>query len=148
MSAIHENSRVTLHFSLKLESGDIVDSTFGKSPAELTMGDGNLPEGFEKHLLGMSAGDHRIVRVPPEEAFGQSNPGNVQSFNRAQFAQAGDLEPGVVLSFEDASGSELPGVVKEISDDRVTVDFNHPLAGKSLDFEVEILAVEAASHGH
>ncbi|EAR07714.1 FKBP-type peptidyl-prolyl cis-trans isomerase [Reinekea blandensis] len=148
MSAIHENSRVTLHFSLKLESGDIVDSTFGKAPAEMTMGDGNLPEGFEKHLLGMSAGDRRTVRVPPEDAFGQANPGNVQSFSRAQFAQAGDIEPGMVMSFEDASGSELPGVVSEISDDRVTVDFNHPLAGKALDFEVEILSVEAASHGH
>lgn len=148
MTAIHENSKVTLHFALKLEDGSVVDSNFDKAPAQLVMGDGNLPEGFEKHLLGMSAGDKRSVRVPPEEAFGQSNPGNIQSFKKEQFAQAGDLSPGVVLSFEDASGSELPGVVSGISGDRVTVDFNHPLAGKVLDFEVEILSVEAASDGH
>lgn len=148
MSAIHEHSRVTLHFALKLEDGQVVDTTYDKAPAELVIGDGNLPEGFEKHLLGMSEGDKRTVRVNPEDAFGQSNPSNVQSFKKDQFAQAGDIEPGTVLSFKDAAGTELPGVVSDIGDERVTVDFNHPLAGKSLDFEVEIIAVGVAPDGH
>lgn len=145
---IQENSQVTLHFALKLDDGQVVDSTFEKNPATLTIGDGNLPEGFEKHILGLSAGDRRTVKVPPEDAFGQQNPSNVQSFKKEQFAQAGDLEQGIVVSFQDASGSELPGVIDEIGDEKVTVDFNHPLAGKSLDFEVEIISVEAATDGH
>lgn len=145
---IHENSKVTLHFALRLEDGQEVDSNFEKSPAVLSIGDGNLPEGFEKHLLGLSAGDKRTVRVPPEDAFGQVNPSNRQKFKAAQFAQAGQVEPGTVVSFQDASGSELPGVITEIAGEEVVVDFNHPLAGKHLDFEVEIISVEAASNGH
>lgn len=148
MNEIQENSRVTLHFALHLESGETVDSTFERSPATLTIGDGNLPQGFERHIMGLAVGDERTVRVSPEHAFGQVNPANVQSFSRAEFAQAGDLQVGTVVSFEDAAGTELPGVVSALGDDRVTVDFNHPLAGKTLDFRVQIVAVESASHGH
>lgn len=93
-------------------------------------------------------GDKRTVRVSPEDAFGQINPSNRQQFKASQFAQAGNVEPGMVVSFQDASGTELPGVITEVQGEAVTVDFNHPLAGKPLDFEVEIIAVEAASNGH
>lgn len=145
---IQENSRVTLHFALRLAGGETVDSTFDGRPATLTVGDGNLPPGFEKHLMGLSVGDRRTVRVPPEDAFGQDNPQNRQTFKREQFAESEPLEPGMVLSFADAAKNELPGVVADIDDDHVTVDFNHPLAGKELEFEVEILNVEAADDGH
>lgn len=145
---IHENSKVTLHFALRLEGGETVDSTFDKKPATLCIGDGNLPEGFEKHILGLSAGDRRTVRVNPEDAFGQVNPSNRQEFDTADFAQTGAVEVGMMVSFEDAAGSELPGVITDVGDEKVTVDFNHPLAGKALDFEVEILSIESASSGH
>lgn len=147
MSQIHENSKVTLHFALRLEDGEVIDSTFENKPATFEIGDGNLPEGFEKHILGLSVGDRRTVRVEPADAFGQVNPANIQEFDRDQFAQSGDLEAGMVVSFEDAAGSELPGVIAELGAEKVKVDFNHPLAGKSLDFEVEIVSVEALN-GH
>lgn len=148
MTQIQENSQVTLHFALRLANGETVDSTFDGRPATLTIGDGNLPEGFEKHLLGLSQGDHRTVRVAPEDAFGQPNPQNRQQFKRDQFGQGETLELGMVMSFADAGKNELPGVIAEIDGDWVTVDFNHPLAGKELDFEVEILNIEAATDGH
>ncbi|MHA7879893.1 MAG: FKBP-type peptidyl-prolyl cis-trans isomerase [Saccharospirillum sp.] len=147
MQHIQENSRVTLHFALRLAGGETVDSTFEGKPATLNIGDGNLPEGFEKHLLGLSVGDHRTVQVPPEDGFGQPNPQNRQTFKRDQFPEE-ELEPGMVMSFADASQSELPGVIAEIEGEFVTVDFNHPLAGKTLDFEVKIIDIEAADHGH
>ena len=148
MSQIHENSKVTLHFALKLDDGQIVDSTFESEPATLTVGDGNLPEGFERHLLGLSVCDKRTVRVNPEDAFGQINPGNKQTFKKDQFDESGELESGMVVSFADAAGNELPGVIAEILEEDVTVDFNHPLACKALDFEVEIIQVEVAENGH
>jgi FKBP-type peptidyl-prolyl cis-trans isomerase SlpA len=148
MMQIQENSKVTLHFALRLEDGQVVDSTFDQDPATLNVGDGNLPEGFEKHILGMSEGDKRTVRVEPEDAFGQINPGNIQSFKKEQFAQTGELEQGMIVSFKDASGSELPGTIALIEADVVSVDFNHPLAGKSLDFDIEIIRVEANTDGH
>jgi FKBP-type peptidyl-prolyl cis-trans isomerase SlpA len=145
---IQENSTVTLHFSLHLATGEQVDSTFNARPATLTMGDGNLPEGFERHLLGLGVGDRRKVQVPPQDAFGQHNPQNIQHFKRDSFAQSEPLEVGMVMSFEDVGKNELPGVLATLDDDFVEVDFNHPLAGKTLDFEVEIIDIKAASDGH
>lgn len=146
MQQIQENATVTLHFALRLDSGEVVDSTFDKQPATLTIGDGNLPPGFEQHLLGLAVGEKRTVRVEPEDAFGRPNPSNRQTFKRDQFE--GELEPGMVMSFADAGRNELPGVIAEIEAEFVTVDFNHPLAGKPLEFEVEILDIEAATDGH
>ncbi|MDX1588977.1 MAG: FKBP-type peptidyl-prolyl cis-trans isomerase [Oleiphilaceae bacterium] len=139
---IATNSRVTLHFALRLQDGTEVDSTFQREPAVLVIGDGNLPEGFEKFLYGLYEGDQESFQVTPEDAFGQSNPNNVQEFRRDEFAPDMALEAGLVLSFADAKQAELPGVVKSFDDDKVEVDFNHPLAGKTLTFEVKILQVE------
>lgn len=139
---IGQNTEVTLHFALHLENGDTVDSTFDKAPAVFKVGDGNLLPGFEATLFGFKAGDKRTVTVVPENAFGQPNPQNVQVMPRSQFADM-ELSEGLLVIFNDAANAELPGVVKAFDDAQVTIDFNHPLAGKTLSFEVEILAVKA-----
>lgn len=139
---IGPDKEVTLHFALKLESGDVVDSTFDKQPATFKVGDGNLLPGFEAALFGFKAGDKRVVQVEPENAFGQPNPQNVQVMPRSQF-QDMELSEGLLVIFNDAANTELPGVVKAYDEALVTIDFNHPLAGKTLSFEVEIIAVKA-----
>ncbi len=139
---IGQNTEVTLHFALHLENGDTVDSTFDKAPATFTVGDGNLLPGFEAALFGFKAGDRRSLSIAPENAFGQPNPQNVQIMPRAQFTDM-ELSEGLLVIFNDAANTELPGVVKQFDDDQVTIDFNHPLAGKTLNFEVEILEVKA-----
>ncbi|QSP96122.1 FKBP-type peptidyl-prolyl cis-trans isomerase [Marinobacter salinisoli] len=145
---VDKGTRVKLHFSLRMDDGDVIDSTFDKEPATLEIGDGNLPESFESLLMNMTAGDHDTFEVPPEKAFGQRNPNNLQTFKRHEFSADMVLEPGVVISFADASQSELPGVVVRVEGDEVEVDFNHPLAGRTLTFEVEILDVEPAKPTH
>jgi len=139
---IGPGTRVTLHFTLMLPDGHKVDSTRSGKPAQLDVGDGNLPENFEQLLYGLFEGDSRSFNVSPEKAFGQHNPSNVQSFKRHSFGADMVLERGVVVSFADAGQSELPGVITKVEGDMVTVDFNHPLAGRELVFEVEILNVE------
>ena len=139
---VGHGTEVSMHFSLKLASGEVVDSTEGKSPAVFQFGDGNLPSGFEACIQGMRAGEQATFEVTPEHAFGMPNPNNVQQFKRSQFASDMALEEGMVISFADASKSELPGVVKEFDDERVVVDFNHPLAGQTLTFDVKILDVK------
>lgn len=141
---IDSNSKVTLHFALKFEEGDIIDSTFENEAATFVMGDGSLLAGFEKKLIGMATGEKQTFTVLPEEGFGQPNPNNVQQFARSDFAEDLELAEGLVVSFADASQSELPGVVKAFDDQSVTVDFNHPLAGRKILFDVEILNVETA----
>lgn len=141
---ISQGKQVTLHFALKLEDGQVVDSTFEAKPATLIIGDGNLPEGFEGFLIGLENGAKDSFVVPPEKAFAQPNPNNVQHMKRSDFGADIQLEEGMIVSFADANGAELPGVIKEVHDNLVIVDFNHPLAGKALTFDVEILEVADA----
>lgn len=142
--AITRDSRITLHFALKLVGGGTVDSNFGDAAATFTFGDGSLLPTFERRLVGLRKGDRRQFVMPPEDAFGQHNPNNVQQFKRSAFAADMELQEGAVISFADASKAELPGVVKQVGADEVTVDFNHPLAGQSLIFEVEIVDIQPA----
>jgi len=141
MTAIGPDSSVTLHFALRLEDGTDVDSTFSRQPASLTIGDGNLPEPFERCLHGLVSGDRQSFTLTPEDAFGQPNPNNVQTFKRREFAPDMELEEGLVMSFADAARAEVPGVIKSFDDETVEVDFNHPLAGRTLTFEVAIIDV-------
>lgn len=137
---IGPGKKVTLHFSVALADGAVVDNTrTGGAPAEFTVGDGSLLPGFEQSLMGLVAGDRRSVFIDAKRGFGDWNPDNLQTFNRVQFSDM-DVEPGLVISFADRSG-ELPGVVKEVNEDTVVVDFNHPLAGRDLVFEVDIIRV-------
>lgn len=142
-SAIVDNSRVTLHFAIKLADGQIVDSNFEAEPAVFSVGDGQMLEGFERALIGLSSGDEKQFEILPEQGFGMTNPNNMQKFPRSQFKDM-ELEEGLVISFSDAGNGELPGVISEFNDDKVTVDFNHPLAGQTLLFDVKIISVEAA----
>lgn len=141
---IDEGMEVTLHFTLKLEDGAVVDSTKEKAPATFQLGDGNLPPGFEAPLKGLTDGDTGSFEIAPEHAFGQHNPQNIQRLKREDFGDEA-LEVGTVMSFADPSGGELPGVISAIDGDQVDVDFNHPLAGRTLTFEVEVISVKPAT---
>ncbi len=141
---IGPGTTVTLHFSLRLKDGHEIDSNFGKDPATFTVGDGNLLPGFEKALFGLKPGDKQALTISPEDGFGQHNPSNMQEMPRDQFGPDIELEEGLMLSFADAQKAELPGVVREFDDKRVVIDFNHPLAGRDILFDVAILNVEPA----
>lgn len=140
--AIGPGTRITLHFALQLDNGDIVDSNFERDPAVFTVGDGNLLPGFEKALFGMMEGEHKTLMIKPEDGFGQRNPNNIQEIARSQFSPDLELSEGLMLSFADAQKTELPGVVQRFDDEVVVIDFNHPLAGRSILFEVSILKIE------
>lgn len=141
---VSEGTRVFLNFSLSLEDGSEIDSNFAGEPVDFVIGDGNLLPGFERLIFGMSAGDRHIYTVTPEQAFGMPNDNNVQDVPREQFDDDVDLEIGLMFYFADANGGEVPGLVVIMDDDWVTVDFNHPLSGRTILFDVLIHRVEAA----
>lgn len=141
---VGEGTRVFLNFALSLEDGSEIDSNFSGDPVDFVVGDGSLLPGFERLLFGMSAGERHIYSVEPEQAFGMPNDSNVQIVPREHFDGDVDLQIGLLFYFADASGGELPGLVVEFDDDDVTVDFNHPLAGRTILFDVLIHRVEAA----
>ena len=143
MTTIVQQSAVTLHFTIKLKDGSVADSThnMGK-PAKLVIGDGSLSESFEQCLLGLGVGDQKVIDLQAKDAFGAPNPDNVHHMDRAKFVGDAEVEVGTIMAFSGAGGMEIPGVITEIAGDSVTVDFNHPLAGQDVTFEVEILSVE------
>jgi FKBP-type peptidyl-prolyl cis-trans isomerase SlpA len=141
MTVVGPDTRVTLHFSILLESGEEVDSTRRSRPATFTVGDGSLLPGFERALFGLSAGADEQLHIFARDGFGEQREENLRFMPRAQFAADVAPEPGLVVSFA-GPGGELPGVVRSIEGDLVVVDFNHPLAGKNLIFDVSILKVE------
>lgn len=137
---IQLNSTVELHFSVALENGVEIDNTRQHGePVQLVVGDGSLLPGFESALMGLRAGDRRTVHLPPEDAFGPWNAENVQTFDTVKFAERPIV--GHLTEFEDKAKSSLFGVVQSVDDNVTTVDFNHPLAGKNISFEVEIFKV-------
>lgn len=138
------DTKITLHFSLALEDGSLVDTNFDGEPATFVFGDGSLLPGFEEALTGLKPGEEGKFAISPEKGFGPHNPNNIQEFERKQFDNELDIEPGLMLSFADANQAELPGVVVDADAETVTVDFNHPLAGHTINFKVKVITVVPA----
>ena len=142
--AISSNTKVSLNFSITLETGEVVDSNFDRPPVGFVMGDGSLLPSFESCLLGLKAGEQASFTIEPEQGFGKHQDANFQDMPRRTFSNDSELEVGMVFSFADAAGGELPGVVDFFDEETVRVNFNHPLAGRTLKFEVKIDRVEPA----
>ncbi|AIR02933.1 FKBP-type peptidyl-prolyl cis-trans isomerase [Pluralibacter gergoviae] len=141
--SVQSNSAVLVHFSLKLDDGSTAESTRNNGkPALFRLGDTSLSEGLEQQLLGLQAGDKKAFALEPDAAFGTVSPDLVQYFSRREFMDAGEPEVGAIMLFTAMDGSEMPGVIREISGDSITVDFNHPLAGQTVHFDIEVLEVD------
>ncbi|MDW8844701.1 FKBP-type peptidyl-prolyl cis-trans isomerase [Erwinia sp. P7711] len=141
--SVQRESAVLVHFTLKLEDGSTAESTRNNGkPALFSLGDGSLSEGLESHLLGLKVGEKTAFSLDADDAFGQSSPDLIQYFSRRDFTQAGEPEIGAIMLFSGMDGNEMPGVIREISGDSITVDFNHPLAGQTIHFEVEVLEID------
>jgi FKBP-type peptidyl-prolyl cis-trans isomerase SlpA len=133
---------VTMHFSLRFPDGFVADASEPGEPLTFVMGDGSLVQGLELALYGLKAGDSQTVELDPLHAFGYADPENVHSLPRAEFAPDLPLDIGTVIAFSTPSGEEVPGMIKEVKGDEVVVDFNHPLAGHDVIFEVEIVDIK------
>ena len=143
--SVQRDSAVLLHFTLKLEDGSTAESTRanGKPPL-FRLGDGSLSDSLETALLGLRVGEKKAFTLEPEAAFGSVSPDLIQYFSRRDFIQTGEPEVGAIMLFTGMDGSEMPGVIREIAGDSITVDFNHPLAGRTVHFDVEVLEIDPA----
>ncbi|GAB6041290.1 FKBP-type peptidyl-prolyl cis-trans isomerase [Endothiovibrio diazotrophicus] len=140
---VEAGAQVTLHLRIALESGAVAEESFGKEPLTFTIGDGTMIEGLEKLLIGLKVGEQANFLVAPRDAFGMHDPDKVHLMERTEFplAMSEQLQPGQLVAFHTPAGDEMLGMIKELTIDRVEVDFNHPLAGRTIRFEVEILKV-------
>lgn len=146
---IQHDSAVLVHFTLQLEDGTEAESSRANGkPALFRLGDGSLSRALEGELLGRKLGDKLNFTLEPLEAFGEKNQDLIQFFSLRDFNESGTPEVGAIIIFTAMDGSEMPGVVREIIGDSVTVDFNHPLAGRPITFAIEILEIDPAQGEH
>lgn len=141
MTKINENSSVVLNYTGKLEDGTVFDSSLneGREPLSATLGQGSLIPGFESGLIGMGVGETKTITIEPEDAYGDVNP---QAFVEVEKSRVPEnVEVGMVLQTFGPAGPTTV-VVTEIKDDVVVIDANHPLAGKKLIFDLEVLEVD------
>jgi FKBP-type peptidyl-prolyl cis-trans isomerase SlpA len=135
---------VTLHYRIGLDDGTEVLSTFGGNPATLALGGGELSPGLERCLAQVvemrEPGRRCVFELEPREAFGEYRGELVQVYPRSAFAQVANLEAGSVFEFSAPDGASRAGLVQAVDEEQVRVDFNHPLAGKRVRFEVEVLS--------
>jgi len=135
-----EGALVTLHYRIALDDGAEVLSTFGGRPATLSIGCGELAPGLEQCLAQAEEGKTRIFDLPPGAAFGERRADLLRTLRRSELPANVKVEQGVLLEFADGTGGKQGGLVKSVEADQVTVDFNHPLAGRAVRFEVRVLA--------
>ena len=147
VAVIGPGSEVTMHFTLTLRDGTVAETSREGEPLQFQIGDGSLIAGLERALLGLASGAEQTVEIDPQDAFGFPDPANIHSMSCDDFSDDMLLEPGVIISFTTPAGDELPGTIVEVEDEQVLVDFNHPMGGHTMNFEVEILSVSAASDG-
>lgn len=138
---ISQGSSVVMYFSITLEDGTVAETTELGDPLYFVMGDETIIEGLELALYGLKAGDKQSLKIGPETAYGYSDPENVHAMALSEFPDDMHVECGMIVNFAMPDEEEYPGMIKEVGSKQVTVDFNHPLAGHEIVFEVEILEV-------
>jgi len=149
---IAQNSVVAFHYTLTNDAGEVLDSSEGREPLTYLHGAGNIIPGLEKELEGRAAGDKLNTTVTPAEGYGEKQEQLVQEVPRDAFQGVESIEPGMQFQAQ-TQGGPLMVTVTQVGGDTVTVDGNHPLAGQTLNFDVEIASVREASeeeleHGH
>lgn len=142
MTKVKENSKVKVHYTGTLENGEVFDSSREREPLEFTMGQGQLIPGFEKAVLGLEKGESTKVTISVDEAYGEKNPDLVQTVNKSELPEEIKPEVGMQLISRTPDGHEIPVVITEVTEETFTVDANHPLAGKALTFDIEVVDIE------
>lgn len=149
---IGKNAVVSINYTLTNDAGEVMDTSEGREPLTYLHGANNLIPGLEKEMEGKTTGQNFKVTIPPAEAYGESNPELIQTLSKDMFKGVDKVEPGMGFTAQGPQG-EQHIVVTAVDGDQVTIDANHPMAGKTLHFAVEIVNVRDASeeeieHGH
>jgi len=142
MSQVKEKDTVKVHYTGKLNNGQVFDSSLEREPLEFTLGEGMLIPGFEKAVIDMKVNDKKTVEIPVNEAYGDVQKELFHKVEKAQLPQ--DMEPqvGLGLVSKGEDGSEHQFRIAEVNEDHIIVDGNHPLAGQDLVFDLELVEIK------
>ena len=136
-----KNDKVKVHYTLKLDDGEVVESSKGVMPMELTIGSGQVIPGFENGVIGMKSGETKTIAIPSEEAYGAHEEKKIFEFSRDRIPDGFDPQVGQVIQMHSPDGKTFPVTVTGITETGFTMDANHPLAGRNLTFELELVEI-------
>ena len=137
-----------VHYTGKLDSGEVFDSSKDRKPLEFVVGSGQLIKGFDTAVVGMKAGDKKNVAIEPADAYGMRDDRRVQNVPRSMLPKEPEPKAGMMLTISTPTGQMFPAKIDKVEKDMVTIDFNHPLAGKKLNFEIEVVEIKENKHVH
>lgn len=141
-AAVKKGDTVSLHYTGTLDDGSVFDtSEKRKEPLKFTAGSGQVIPGFDKAVIGMKKGDEKKFTLQPSDAYGDRRPELTQSVPRKQLPQDHEPKPGMMLVMGTPEGRQMPATITEVTEENVTLDLNHPLAGKALTFAIKIVEV-------
>ncbi len=141
---IKKGDKVKVHYTGTLDDGSVFDSSEGKDPLEFEAGTGKVIKGFDAAVLGMKKGEEKEVNIPAAEAYGEPNDQMKQKVPRDQLPQDQEPKVGTMLALASPDGQQVPARITEVTDKDITIDLNHPLAGKNLTFKIKVEEIEAA----
>jgi peptidylprolyl isomerase len=138
---VKKGDKVKVEYKGTLDDGNVFDSSEKHGPIEFEAGSGKVIKGFDEAVIGMKKGEEKNVQIVPEDAYGNSNPDLMKKIPRNGLPEEINPKPGMVLVLKSQDGNQIPAKVKEVSDSYLSVDFNHPLAGKTLNFSIKVVDV-------
>lgn len=139
MSKVKEGDTVKVHYTGTLKNGEVFDSSKDKEPLEFTLGEGQLIPGFEKAVVGMAVGDSASIDISSDEAYGEEREDLIINVPKDQLPDDVTPQVGMQLQVNQGNGQPIPVRIKEVGETELTLDANHPLAGKDLSFEIELV---------
>ncbi len=143
MQKVQTGQFVSVHYKGTLENGDVFDTSEGRHPLEVQIGAGQIIAGFEKALMDMSLNEKKVFTLDPNEAYGQKDESLSHSFDRADIPAEMNIEVGQTVALSSPEGQQVPAQVIEADDKKVVVDLNHPLAGETLTFDIEVVGISS-----
>ena len=143
MTTAQIGNRVRVHYTGRLDDGEVFDSSEGGTPLSFTIGNGQVIPGFENGVTGMAVGDTKTVHIPCADAYGEHRPDGVLQVPRDEFPPDMPLEVGASVQGQQSGGQTVTFTIKAVTDDAVTLDANHPLAGKDLTFDLTLVSIES-----
>ena len=144
MIQVTENSTVKVNYTGKLADGQVFDSSEGKEPIEFTLGQGQLIPGFEKGLIDMKLNEKKTISMPKEDAYGEINEALIQEVKKSELPQEMEPKVGMGLVSKSPDGQEINLMVVEVKEETIVIDGNHPLAGRDLIFDLEVVEITAS----